>query len=126
MSAYVGKDKTMKHILLLAVMLALAFGSSVAHVERETNSVLGANAADVEGVILNKQKASVKPGYEFQRESSKSVAVFKISNVARFQTGTIICTGRQGLICEAFVSKSQAACNGGCYFVGIRGATRAQ
>ncbi|MBA3767359.1 MAG: hypothetical protein H0W99_10295 [Acidobacteria bacterium] len=116
----------MKHILLLAVMLALTFGSSVARVERGTNSVLAANAADVEGVILNKQKARVKPGYQFERESSKSVGVFKISNTARFQTGTITCTGRQGLICEAFVSKSQAACNGGCYFVGVRGAPRAQ
>jgi hypothetical protein len=88
MGAYVGKDKTMKHILLLAVMLALAFGSSVARVARETGSRPGANAADVEGVTLNRQKARAKPGYEFQRESSKSVAVFKISNVARFQTGT--------------------------------------
>jgi hypothetical protein len=116
----------MKHILLLAVMLALAFGSSVARIERETDSGLGANAADVEGVTLNGQKARAKPGYQFQRESSKSVAVFKTSNTARIQTGTITCTGQQGRTCEVFISKSEAQCSGGCYFVGVRGAPRAQ
>jgi hypothetical protein len=116
----------MKHILLLTVILTLAFGSSVARVERGTNSQPGANAADVEGVTLNGQKARVKPGYQFQRESSKSIAVFKISNAARIQTGTITCTGQQGRKCEAFISKQDAQCSGGCYFVGVRGAPRAQ
>jgi hypothetical protein len=111
-----------KHILFLAVMLALAFVSSVAR----TSSELGAYAADVEGVTLDRQKAFLKPGYQFERESSKSAAVLKTSNVARIQTGTITCTRQDSRTCKVFISRAQAQCSDGCYFVGVRGVPRAQ
>jgi hypothetical protein len=110
-----------KHILLLAVMLVLAFVSSVAR----TSSGLGANAADVEGVTFDRQKAFLKPGYRFARESVNSAAVLKISNVARLQTGTITCVGQRSRSCELFISGFSAQCSGGCYFVGVRGGVRA-
>jgi hypothetical protein len=86
----------------------------------------GANPQDVEGVILNRQKAHVKAGYQFRRENSKSVAIMRIMRESIRQTGTITCTGRPGKVCEVFISKDDAECNGGCYFVGVRGVTRAQ
>jgi hypothetical protein len=118
----------MKHILLLTTMLSLALASSAPRmgIGNIHNSVTDMPLVDVEGVILNQQKARVKPGYQFQRESSKSVAILKISNIARIQTGTITCTAQGNRICEVFISKNQAQCSGGCYFVGIRGVPRAQ
>jgi hypothetical protein len=112
----------MKHILLLAVMLALVVGSSVAR----TDFSLRENASDVEGVTFDRQKAFLKPGYRFARESVNSAAVLKISNVARLQTGTITCVGQRSRSCELFISGFNAQCSGGCYFVGVRGGIRAQ
>jgi hypothetical protein len=119
----------MKLILLLALMLALAFGSSVARTEmgNATASGGGKGAADVEGVIMNRQKASAKPGYYFTRRSNKSVAVIKNGGgVAAIQTGTLTCTTGQRKTCEVYVQPDAAQCSGGCYFVGVRGAERAQ
>jgi hypothetical protein len=114
----------MKYILLLAAMLSLALASpSTRAVNGNTHNLL---PVEVEGVILNQQKARVKPGYQFQRASSKSVAVLKTSNMARIQTGTITCTAQGNRTCEVFISKDQAQCSGGCYFVGVRGVPRAQ
>lgn len=124
-----GKGETMKLILLLAVVFTLAFGSAAARMEggNFVNSGIGANTENVEGVILNKQKASAKPGYRFQRESSKSVAVMKIiRGVAIRQVGTLTCTSDGGRTCEVFLNTNEAQCSGGCYFVGVRGAPRAQ
>ena len=111
----------MKQILLLVVMLAFIIGSSVAR----PGFGPGVNATDVEGVILNRQKASVKPGYRLERESVNAAAVIKTSNVARIQTGTITCVGQRGKSCELFFHGSQAQCSDGCYFVGTRGGVRA-
>jgi hypothetical protein len=120
----------MKHILLLAMMLTLAFGSSGAGIERGRAGVGGSGtnavAADVEGAIINRQKAQAKPGYHFVRQSSNSLAVIKdAGGVAAIQTGTLTCTGK-GKTCQAYVDRDVAACNGGCYFVGARGGIRAQ
>lgn len=121
----------MKHIVLLTILFVLAFGSSAAPNETPTAhaSVLSANAMEIEGVELNgqyAQKARLKIGYQFQRESSSSVAVLKSSNVARIQTGTLTCTrpGRGG--CTVRVDRETAVCSQSCYFVGYRGGVRAQ
>lgn len=111
----------MKYTLLLAVILALVAGSSVAR----TDLKLKGNASDVEGVTLDWQKAFLKPGYRFEGVNSKTVAVFKISNVARIQTGTITCVGQGNKTCTVYVGRTQAQCSGGCYFVGVRGGVRA-
>jgi hypothetical protein len=119
----------MKRFLLLAFMLALAFGSSVARTEmgNEPVSVSVVSAAEVEGVIMNRQKASAKPGYYFTRRSSRSVAVIKnAGGVAAIQTGTLTCTTGQRKTCEVYVQSDAAQCSGGCYFVGVRGGERAQ
>jgi hypothetical protein len=114
-------SNSMKHILLLVVMLALVAGSSVARADFNPRE----KASDVEGVTLDRQKAFLKPGYQFESVSSKSVAVVKISNVARIQTGTITCVGQGNRTCKVYVGKTQAQCSGGCYFVGARGGVRA-
>jgi opacity protein-like surface antigen len=117
----------MKHILLLAVMLVLAFGSSAAPTETSTARVSGvsANVVEIEGVEFKGQKALLKAGYEFQRESRSSVVVLKTSNVARIQTGILTCTGlKRG--CRVDIYRERAACSNDCYFVGYRGGVRAQ
>jgi hypothetical protein len=112
----------MKHILLLAVMLTLVACSSIARADFRARE----NVSDVEGVTFDRQKAFLKPGYRFERESVRSAAVLKTSNVARIQTGTITCVGQRSRSCELHFSGSQAQCSGGCYFVGVRGGIRAQ
>jgi hypothetical protein len=112
----------MKHILLLAVTLALVVGSSVAR----TGFSLMEPASDVEGVTFDRQKAFLKPGYRFERESVMSAAVLKTSNFARIQTGTITCVGQRSRSCELSFSRFNAQCSSGCYFVGVRGGIRAQ
>jgi hypothetical protein len=118
----------MKHILLLAVMFVLAFGSSAAPKETSTApvSVLSANVVEIEGVEVYGQKAMLKRGYQFQLDSINSVAVWKTSNVARIQTGTLICTrpGRGG--CSVRIDRERAACSQGCIFVGVPGGARAK
>ncbi len=42
------------------------------------------------------------------------------------QTGTLTCTGAQGKTCDIYIGTDVAQCSGGCYFVGVRGAPRAQ
>lgn len=118
----------MKHVLLLAAIFALALSSSNARIKtgKVSDPGIGANAEVVEGVTVNRQKAHVKPGYKFVRESSKSVRVMKIGNGQAFMPmGTLTCTGQPGRVCEVFISNDDAQCNGGCYFVGVRGAPRA-
>jgi hypothetical protein len=118
----------MKHTLLIAVMFVLVFGSSAAPTETATArlSVVSANAVEVEGVEFKGQKALLKAGYQFQRESTSSVAVLKTSNVARIQTGTLTCTrpGKGG--CSVDISRTRAACSNNCYFVGYRRGTMSQ
>ena len=118
----------MKHILLLAVTLVLVFGSSLARTGTPTARVSGmsANVVEVEGVEFKGQKAMLKTGYEFERESRNSVAVLKTSNVARIQTGTLTCMrpGRGG--CSVDISRTRAACSNNCYFVGYRSGAMAQ
>jgi hypothetical protein len=117
----------MKHILLIAVMLVLVFGSSFARTETATARVSGmsANVVEVEGVEFKGQKALLKAGYEFQRESRSSLVVLKTSNVARIQTGILTCTGpKRG--CRVDIYGTRAACSNNCYFVGYRGGIRAQ
>lgn len=118
----------MKHVLLLAVMFVLVFGSSAAPKETPTArvSVVSANVVEIEGVQVNGQKALLKTGYQFQLESISSVGVWKTSNVARIQTGTLVCTrpGRGG--CSVRIDRERAACSQGCYFVGVRGGVKAR
>jgi hypothetical protein len=112
----------MKHVLLLAVMLVLVAGSSIAR----TDFSLRENASDVEGVTFDRQKAFLKPGYRFERESVMSAAVLKTSNFGRIQTGTITCVSQRSRSCELSFSGFNAQCSGGCYFVGVRGGIRTQ
>ena|SRR5215213_1674170 len=118
----------MKHILLLAVMLVLTFGSSASQTETLTARLSGMSAkiVEIEGVEFKGQKALLKTGYEFQRESRSSLVVLKTSNVARIQTGTLTCTrpGKGG--CRVDIYGERAACSNGCYFVGYRGGARVQ
>ena len=117
------KDKTMKHIVLLAVMFVLVFGASAAPKETPTASVsvASANVVEIEGVEFNGQKAWLKVGYQFQLESINSVAVLKTWNVARIQTGTLVCTRQGKGNCILRIDGSFAACSQSCYFVGYRG-----
>lgn len=117
----------MKYILLLAIMFVFVFGSSVARTETPTARVLGmsTNIVEIEGVEFQGQKALLKAGYQFQRESRSSLAVLKTSNVARIQTGTLTCTGpKRG--CRVDIYGERAACSNNCYFVGYRGGVKAQ
>lgn len=117
----------MKHILLIVVMLVLVFGSSFARTEtpKARVSVVSANVVEIEGVEFKGQKALLKPGYQFERESRSSLVVLKASNVARIQTGTLTCTGpKRG--CRVDIYGERAACSNNCYFVGVRGGVRAQ
>ncbi len=118
----------MKHILLLAIMLTLVFGSSAARTETSTARMSGmsANIAEIEGVKFNGSKALLKAGYEYQRESQSSLAVLKTSNVARIQTGTLTCTRAGRGECTVKFYRERAACSSGCYFVGYRGGAMAQ
>jgi opacity protein-like surface antigen len=117
----------MKHFLLLAVMLLLALGTPAVPTATPTARVLAmsANPVEIEGVEFKGQKALLKAGYEFQRESRSSVVVLKTSNVARIQTGILTCTGpKRG--CRADIYGERAACSNNCYFVGTRGGVKAQ
>jgi hypothetical protein len=121
------RGRFLKHILLLTVMFAFVFGSSAAPSVTPAvgNSGVGANAADVEGVIIeHQQSATLKPGYTFRRESRSSVAVFKTLRDASIQMGTLTCTGRK--TCTVEINGDRAKCNSQCYFVGVRGGTKAQ
>ena len=118
----------MKRTLLFAILLASAIGSSAARVEMGSPRGLGigTSVADVPGVIINGQKARVKPGYKFERESKSSVSVWKIgTSVAAIQMGTLSCRG-QKKTCEAFIDRELAYCSGGCYFVGAPGGLKTQ
>jgi hypothetical protein len=122
------RNKTMKHILLLAVTVVLVFGSSVVRTEMPMAraSVVSANLIEVEGVEFNGPTALLKTGYEFQIESSSSLAVLKTSNVARIQTGTITCVTTRKSACGVKFYKERATCGGGCNFVGSRGGIKAR
>jgi hypothetical protein len=118
----------MKRTLLFAILLTSAIGSSAARIEMGSPRSLGigTSMADVPGVIINGQKARVKPGYKFARESKSSVSVWKIGQgVASMQTGMLSCTGRKKT-CEAFIDRELAYCSGGCYFVGAPGGLSTQ
>ena len=112
----------MKHILLLAVMFVLVFGASAAPKETETArvSVMSANVVEIEGVEFNGQKAWLEVGYQFQLVSRHSVAVLKVSKVARIQTGTLTCTSHGRGDCKVRFDRSFAACSQNCVFVGYR------
>lgn len=86
-----------------------------------------ANIVEIEGVESYKgQKAWLKVGYQFQFESSSSVAVLKTSNVARIQTGTLTCTRQGRGDCTVRFDRNFAACSQSCYFVGYRGGAKSQ
>jgi hypothetical protein len=122
------KDKTMKYIVLVAVMFVLVFGAFAAQKDTPTAgvSVVSANAVVIEGVEFDGQKAWLKVGYQFQIESSSSLAVLKTSNEARIQTGTLTCTRHGRGACTVRFDRSFAACSQSCVFVGYRGGTRTQ
>ena len=117
----------MKHIVLVAVMFVLVFVASAAPKETPTTrvSVVSANVVEIEGVEFSgtryPQKAWLKVGYQFQLESISSAAVLKTSNVARIQTGTLVCTRQGKGNCILRIDGSFAACSQSCYFVGYRG-----
>jgi opacity protein-like surface antigen len=117
----------MKHILLLAVMLVLVFGSSAARTEmpKAGMSDMTANVVEIEGVTFKGQKALLRAGYQFQKESRSSLVVLKTSNVARIQTGSLTCMGpKRG--CRVDIYGERAVCSNNCYFVGYRGVVKAQ
>ncbi|MDT4896842.1 MAG: hypothetical protein QOH25_1919 [Acidobacteriota bacterium] len=121
----------MKHILLLAVILMFVFGSSAVPTETRAvgDSIVNVNAAEVEGVTIEHQQLAIlKPGYAFRRESRSSVAVMKTVRDASFQTGTLTCTSprRRRGVCTVEFNGDRAKCSSSCYFVGVRGAPRAQ
>jgi len=119
----------MKHILLLAVMFVIVFGSSFARTGTPTArvSVVSANVVEIEGVeFFNGQKARLKAGYQFQRESRSSVAVMKTFRGAGIQTGTLTCTRPGRNLCSVKFNGDRAICDVNCYFVGYRGGVRAQ
>jgi hypothetical protein len=88
---------------------------------------MSANAVDVEGVIIERQRlARLKPGYTFRRESRSSVSVLKTIREAIMQTGTLTCTRADRRACTVDIGGDTAKCSSGCYFVGVRGAPRAQ
>ena len=118
----------MKYILLLAVIFALAFGSSAARKETsgDGNHMSVANAPDVEGAIINNDRADAKRGYELRQENRHSVAVIKLLRNARRQTGTLTCVSSvKNATCDAAISSSKtfARCRGvsDCHFVGVPG-----
>lgn len=118
----------MKRTLLFTILLTGAIGSSAARIEMASTRSLGTatSMADVPGVIINGQKARVKPGYKFERESKSSVSVWRIGKeVASMQTGTLSCKG-QKKTCEAFIDRELAYCSSGCYFVGAPGGLKTQ
>ena len=119
----------MKHILLLAVMLTLVFGSSAAPTEMRAAaaSVVSANPEDVEGVIIEKQRsATLKPGYAFRRESQSSLAVLKTSNNAALQMETLTCIRADKRACTAEFSRTRMKCSSSCYLVSVRGGVMAR
>lgn len=91
------------------------------------NAEVSAIAADVEGVIIeHQQTARLKPGYTFRRESRNSISVWKTTNAAALQMGTLTCTRPRKGDCSAEINGDYAKCSSACYFVGVRGGTRAQ
>lgn len=123
------KNKNMKHILLLTIMFALVFISSAAPTEMRATEGSGvrANAVEIEGVTIESQRlAHLKPGYSFRRESRNSIAVMKTIRDAILQTGTLTCTRTDRRACAVDIGGDTAKCSSGCYFVGVRGAPRAQ
>lgn len=120
----------MKHLLLLAVIFTLVFGSPTAPTETQVvaaDSVVSANPEDVEGVTIERQRSALlKPGYIFRRESRSSLAVVKTINNAALQTGTLTCTRADKKACTAEFGGDRAKCSSGCYFVGVRGGTLAR
>jgi hypothetical protein len=123
----------MKHILLLAAIFALVFGSTAARLERGTagGSVVKSIADNVPGAIIDGWQASTKAGYEFAPESRNSVSVIKTGGrgSARLQTGSLMCVSAGKGNCDAFIvgGRSNAVCKDRerCHFVGIRGGVRA-
>jgi hypothetical protein len=88
-------------------------------------SEMSANVVEIEGVTFKGQKALLKAGYQFQKESRSSLVVLKTSNVARIQTGTLTCTGpKRG--CRVDIYGERAVCSNNCYFVGYRRGVMAQ
>jgi hypothetical protein len=119
----------MKRLLLLAVMFVLVFGSSAVSTETPTARASGmsANAVDVEGVTIERQRlALLKPGYAFRRESRSSVSVLKTVREAILQTGTLTCIRADKRACTVEINGDAAKCSSGCYFVSARGGVRAQ
>jgi hypothetical protein len=118
----------MKQISFLALMFALAFGSSFAPTKTRAvaNSGVSAIPEDIEGVIMyDLRSAALKPGYAFRRESRSSVAVWKNTRDATMQMGTLTCTKPRKGACTVEFDQDRAKCSGQCYFVGVRGGTRA-
>jgi hypothetical protein len=119
----------MKHILLLAVLFILVMGSSAAQPDAPKAHVFDmvANAAEVEGVTIERQRlALLKPGYAFRRESRSSVSILKTVREALLQTGTLTCTRADKRACTVEINGDVAKCSSGCYFVGARGGERTQ
>lgn len=124
--------------VLLGVFLFVGSATSSTSFTSGLNSLLASKvtagdsavvtlAADVEGVIIeHQQTARLKPGYTFRRESRNSISVWKTSNVAALQMGTLTCTRPRKGDCYAEINGDYAKCSSACYFVGVRGGTRAQ
>ena len=123
------KGKSMKHISLLAVIFALAFGSSPARIEMRaaSDSGGGVSASDVEGARIRGDRAYAAKGYEFAQTSRSSVVVIKITSNMRRQTGTLNCVSSENhAACYTYVSgykrEAECGCTDGSYrFVGVPG-----
>ena len=123
------RGTTMKRILLLAVVLTLAFGSSAARIEmREaSDSGSGVNAQDVEGAGIRGDRAYAAKGYEFVQVSRSSFAVIKIVRNVRRQTGTLNCVSSENhAACYTYISRykreAECGCTDGRYrFIGVPG-----
>jgi hypothetical protein len=116
----------MKHILLSAIIFALAFSSFAAHMEKGNagqsgNSQLGER---VEGVDNRGQEAKVKSGYEFRRQNFSSVVVIRMGRrgAPGIQVGTLTCLDN-GQACEIHLyGQSALRCSSShCLIVGTRG-----
>lgn len=124
----------MKNILPAGLLLALAFGTFAAPGKLRGAKDAGArlSASDVEGVIIENDRATGKTGYQFVQESRSSLAVIKTSRNLRLQVGSVNCTSSvNNTQCNAFISggTNLAICKGtnsSCHFVGVRGGIRAK
>lgn len=122
----------MKYTLLLAVIFALALGSSAARVEERNihDTEVKATPDNVPGVTIDGSRASAKQGYLFAVESRNSISVIKTSGKgARRQVGTLVCVSADSSKCYAFLlsSRTEARCKDTdrCHFEGILGGVRA-